>query len=194
MNNLLKSKEACKDKLLDLLAANAYKHGDFILSSGKKSNHYVNCKPVTLSGVGLSLTSNLLLSHVEEDSVAVSGLTLGADPLVSGVAITAFNLDRELEALIIRKEAKGHGTSAWIEGPSIPDGSLVTVLEDVVTTGASSLKAVFRLRDAGYSINRIVSIVDRNEGGAQMIEKNGIELISLFSIDEVSSRSRELFK
>ncbi len=194
MNNLLKSKEACKDKLLDLLAANAYKHGDFILSSGKKSNHYVNCKPVTLSGVGLSLTSNLLLSHVEEDSVAVSGLTLGADPLVSGVAITAFNLDRELEALIIRKEAKGHGTSAWIEGPSIPDGSLVTVLEDVVTTGASSLKAVFRLRDAGYSVNRIVSIVDRNEGGAQMIEKNGIELISLFSIDEVSSRSRELFK
>ena len=98
----------------------------------------------------------MLLEYVEKDSVSVAGLTLGADPLVSGVAVVAGLDKRLMNALIVRKEAKGHGTQAWIEGPLPPKGSKVTVLEDVVTTGGSSIKAVNKLRDAGYEVNRVL--------------------------------------
>ena len=194
MNPLLQSREACKDKLLNLLASHAYKYGNFLLSSGQTSHHYVNCKPVTLSGIGLSLASNLLIDNVEREAIAVAGITLGADPLVCGVSMSAAQSDRNLDALIIRKEPKGHGTSAWIEGPLPKHGSLITVLEDVVTTGASSLKAVFRLREAGFSVNRVITIVDRLEGGAKKIQEENIELISLFSIDEISSRAKKILQ
>ena len=176
-----------KEEFLKLLKENAYKKGEFKLSSGKTSEHYVNCKPVILTGRGLTLASIMLLECVEEGSVAVGGLTLGADPLVSGVAVVS-GLDRKtMDALIVRKEAKGHGTQAWIEGPTLPEGSKVTVLEDVITTGGSSIKAVKRLRDAGYVVNRIVSIIDRQENGEAdtAMKLAGLELYSLFSLDEL---------
>ena len=123
--------------------------------------------------------------HVETDVVA--GLTLGADPLVSGVALVSALDNRMVDGLIVRKEAKGHGTGAWIEGPLPPKGSKITVLEDVVTTGGSAIKAVEKLRDAGYEVNRIVAIVDRQEGGRDAIVEAGLELYSLFSLRELSS-------
>ena len=129
-----------KDELLKMLKENAYRKGEYTLSSGKKSDHYVNCKPVTLTGRGLTLTSMMLLEHV--NTRVVAGLTLGADPLVSGVAVCSALDMRLVDALIVRKEAKGHGTQAWIEGPEIPEGTKITVLEDVITTGGSSIKAV----------------------------------------------------
>ena len=128
-----------------------------------------------------------MLKNVEVDALAVAGLTLGADPLVSGVAMAAAQIGRDLDALIVRKEAKGHGTGAWLEGPLPVAGSVVTVLEDVVTTGGSSLKAVNQLKEAGYQINRVVTIVDREEGGAAAMDKAGLELISLFRLSEVSA-------
>ena len=175
-----------KDELLNLLKEFAYKKGEFKLSSGKSSEHYVNCKPVTLSGRGLTLASIMLLEYVEEDSVAVAGLTLGADPLVSGVAVVS-GLDKRLvDALIVRKEAKGHGTQAWIEGPLPPEGSKITVLEDVITTGGSAIQAVKRLRDAGYKVDRVVSIVDRQENGEAdtAMKLAGLELYTVFKLDE----------
>ena len=176
-----------KEELLTLLKENAYKKGEFTLSSGKTSEHYVNCKPVTLSGRGLTLASIMLLEHVEKDSVAVAGLTLGADPLVSGVAVVSGLDKRLLNALIVRKEAKGHGTQAWIEGPTLPEGSKVTVLEDVITTGGSSIKAVEKLRDIGFKVDRIVSIVDRQEDGEadRNMTAAHVDLYSLFSLDEL---------
>ena len=173
--------------LMWLLATSAYKRGHFTLASGRHSEHYVNCKPVSLSGVGLVLISTAMLSHVEEQSVAVAGLTLGADPLVSGVAMAASLAQHDLDALIVRKEAKGHGTGAWLEGPLPQSGALITVLEDVVTTGGSSLKAVNQLREAGYTVNRVITIVDREEGGAAAMEAAGLELISLFRLSEISA-------
>ena len=103
-----------KPKVLELLKEDAYRKGDYTLSSGRKSEHYVNCKPVTLTGRGLTLASLLMLMHVKTDYVA--GLTLGADPLVSGVALVSALDNRLVNGLIVRKEAKGHGTQAWIEG------------------------------------------------------------------------------
>ncbi len=183
-----------KNKLLDLLARDAYRYGDFTLASGKKSNHYVNCKPVSLSGEGLDLISTLLLNYVDSDACAVAGLTLGADPLVSGVVITANNLGRQLNALIVRKQAKGHGTASWLEGPLPPKGALVTVLEDVVTTGGSSINAVNRLREVGYLVNTVVTIVDRQEGGDLAMKNSDLQLKSLFLLKDVALRYAELLK
>jgi len=173
--------------LLQLLAERAYRHGQFTLASGRTSDHYVNCKPVSLSSQGLALLSAQMLALVEAEAVAVAGLTLGADPLVSGVAQAAALAGRQLDALIVRKEAKGHGTGAWLEGPLPDPGSRITVLEDVVTTGGSSLKAVHQLREAGYVVERVVTIVDRQEGGLDAMTAAGLELRSLFLLEEIAA-------
>ena len=203
MDNMLDGKVACyvddkrvscktwddyhRDNLLELIVRDGYEKGEYTLSSGRTSEHYVNCKPVTLSGEGLSSASSLLLEFIDTDSVAVAGLTLGADPLVSGVAMAAWNKDWHLNGLIVRKEAKGHGTGAWIEGPLPPLGSKVTILEDVITTGGSAIKAATRVRDAGYVVDRVVALVDRQENGEadEFMESAGLELYSLFNLEEV---------
>ena len=175
-----------RDKFLEAIKERAYRKGNFTLSSGRESNHYVNLKPVTLTGDALLYISWCILECIEPNSVAVAGLTLGADPLVSGVSIAATLDDRKVDALIVRKEPKGHGTAAWIEGRLPEKGSRVTVLEDVVTTGGSSIKAVEKLRDAGYVVERVVSIVNRQEGkeADDAFAAVGVELISLFSLEE----------
>ena len=176
-----------RDELLTLLKRDAYREGEFTLSSGKETNHYVNCKPVTLSGEGLTTLSFMLEDCIEDDSVAVAGLTLGADPIVSGVAMAAYLSRRKLDALIVRKEPKGHGTGEWIEGPLPEKGSKITVLEDVTTTGNSSIKAVEKLRDAGYIVNRVVTIIDRQVSGEADINMcaSHLELFSLFSLNDL---------
>ena len=176
-----------KDELLELLKKDAYKKGEYTLSSGKKSEHYVNCKPVTLSGRGLTLASLLMLQEVKTSYVA--GLTLGADPLVSGVSLVSALDSRLVNGLIVRKEAKGYGTQAWIEGLLPPEGTVITVLEDVITTGGSAIKAVEKLRDAGYVVNTVVSIVDRQEDDEanSAMKLSGLELKSLFTLDEIAS-------
>jgi len=178
--------------LLERLAREAYRHGQFTLASGRSSEHYVNCKPVALSGSGLALLSPAMLALVDNAAAAVGGLTLGADPLVSGVAMAAAQQGRDLNALIVRKQAKGHGTGAWLEGPLPASGALVTVLEDVVTTGGSSIQAVNQLKEAGYSVRRVVTIVDREEGGQEAMDQAGLELVSLFRLSEVAARAKEL--
>ena len=176
-----------KDELLELIKKYAYKKGEYTLSSGKKSEHYVNCKPVTLSGRGLTLASLLMLKEV--DTTYVAGLTLGADPLVSGVALVSALDSRMINALIVRKEAKGHGTQAWIEGLLPPEKTKITVLEDVITTGGSAIKAVEKLRDAGYEVDTVVSIVDRQEDNEanEAMKLSGLQLKSIFSLEEIAS-------
>ncbi|MFM9109390.1 MAG: orotate phosphoribosyltransferase [Prochlorococcaceae cyanobacterium] len=187
MVTLPSTPEARRQLLLQLLAERAYRHGRFTLASGRVSDHYVNCKPVSLSGEGLALLGALMLEQVEATAVAVAGLTLGADPLVSAVALQAALAGRPLDALIVRKQAKGHGTGAWLEGPLPAAGARITVLEDVVTTGGSSLQAVERLREAGYQVDRVVTIVDRQEGGLAAMNAAGLELRSLALLDEVAA-------
>ena len=178
-----------KEELLELLKKDAYKKGDYTLSSGRKSEHYVNCKPVTLSSRGLTLSSIMLLEAVEEDAVAVACLTLGADPLVSGVAVVCGLDNIKVDALIVRKEAKGHGTQAYIEGKLPEKGAKITVLEDVITTGGSAIQAVKRLRDAGYTVNRVAAIVDRQEDGEAdtAMKLAGLELVSIFKLEDIIS-------
>ena len=170
--------------LLNLIKERAYQKGKFTLSSGKESEHYINCKPVSLSCEGNALISHLMFEHIEDKSAAVGGLTLGADPLVCGIAQKAYYSNKHIDALIIRKNPKGYGTKEIIEGNKPPKGAIVTVLEDVTTTGSSAIKAVNVLRDAGYIVNRIVAIVDRIED--QIVWKNNkIEFISLYKLEDI---------
>ena len=192
MNSLNSLNDGMKENLLTLLAEQAYRFGDFSLASGKKSSHYVNCKPVTLSGEGLLSISSLFLKQIDDRDSGVAGLTLGADPLVSGVVMLAAQSGIDLSGLIVRKEAKGHGTGAWLEGPLPPKGSVITVLEDVVTTGSSSLKAVEKLRTEGYLVNRVLAIVDREEGGKNAMSKANLDLNSLFFLKEIVQKAKSL--
>ena len=180
-----------KEELLELLKKYAYQKGEFKLSSGKTSEHYINCKPVTLTGRGLTLSSLLLLKEVETSYVG--GLTLGGDPLVSGVALVSALDSRMVNGLIVRKEAKGHGTQAYIEGLLPPEGTKITVLEDVITTGGSAIKAATRLRDAGYVVERVVAIVDRQEDkeADEFMESVDLELRSLFTLGDVINAKNE---
>ena len=117
---------------------------------------------------------------------------MGADPLVSGVVMLAAQSGVDLNGLIVRKEAKGHGTGAWLEGPLPPKGSVITVLEDVVTTGGSSLKAVEKLRTQGYLVNKVLAIVNREEGGEDAMSKADLDLNSLFFLKEIVERAKSL--
>ena len=174
-----------RETLLQLLKERAYKRGEYMLSSGKKSEHYVNCKPVTLSCEGNALLSHLMIKLIEPEAVAVGGLTLGADPLVCGIAQKAYYTgNKHIDALIIRKNVKGYGTKEVIEGNKPPKGSVVTVLEDVTTTGSSAMQAVRVLRDSGYIVNRVVAIVDRMEDH-QTWKDNDLEFVSIFKLEDI---------
>ncbi|MBW4556016.1 MAG: orotate phosphoribosyltransferase [Trichormus sp. ATA11-4-KO1] len=179
-------------KLLDLFCQLAYQEGDFVLSSGQSSSYYINGKQVTLHPQGALAIGRILLSLLPTDTQAVAGLTLGADPIVTAVSVVSAYENRPIPALIIRKEAKGHGTKAYIEGPNLPEGAKITVLEDVVTTGRSAMKAVERLRDAGYTVGSIISLVDRLQGGAEFYQSVGLNFQAVFTIADIQQRYREL--
>lgn len=182
-----------RQAMLQLFAEVAYREGDFTLSSGQKSHYYINGKLVALHPAGAVGVGRLLLDKVPAATVAVAGLTLGADPLVTATSVVAAYGGRSLTALIVRKEAKGHGTQAYIEGPTLPPNSPIVVLEDVVTTGQSALKAVDRLTAAGYAVSHVLALVDRQQGGAELYAAHGLQFEALFSIAEIQVcwRSRQ---
>ena len=181
-----------RDELLTLLCQVAYQEGDFLLSSGQRSTYYINGKEVTLHPQGGLAVGRELLNLIPMDTVAVAGLTLGADPIVTATSVVAAYEGRSLTALIVRKEAKGHGTQVYVEGPTLPEGSSVVVLEDVVTTGQSAMKAVDRLRAAGYVVTTVMTLVDRQQGGAEYYASQGIEFQAVYTIEDLQRRWKEL--
>lgn len=171
--------------LLELFCLGAYQEGDFVLSSGQRSTYYINGKLVSLHPQGALMMGRLLLAQIPAEVQAVAGLTLGADPMVTAVSLVAAYGDRILYPLIVRKEAKGHGTQAYIEGVPLLPNTPVAVLEDVVTTGQSALKAVTRLRGAGYQVDHILALVDRQQGGAELYAQEGLTFQALFTINDI---------
>ncbi|NMG08590.1 orotate phosphoribosyltransferase [Brasilonema sp. UFV-L1] len=180
-----------RQHLLDLFCQLAYKEGDFVLTSGQRSSYYINGKQVTLHPQGALAIGRILLSMMPLDTQAVAGLTLGADPIVSAVSVVSAYENRPIPALIIRKEAKGHGTRAYIEGPSLPEGAKVVVLEDVVTTGQSAMKAVDRLREAGYTVTEVISLIDRQQGGAEFYQQAGLQFEAVYTIQEIQKQYQQ---
>jgi orotate phosphoribosyltransferase len=174
-----------RDKLLELVNKHAVIHGDFVLTSGKKSTHYIDGKLLSLMPDGLSCLAAVILEMTKEDHIdAVGGMTLGADPIIGAVVALSQDTDRPLRGLIIRKERSGHGRTKLIEGP-LEEGMKVVVIEDVVTTGSSSLKAIAALEDANCKIVKVIAIVDRLQGGRDNFESKGYKFEPIFTLEDL---------
>jgi orotate phosphoribosyltransferase len=170
-------------RLLELLRTRAFQEREVVLSSGQKSNFYIDCKQVSLDAEGACLIGELfhqVIEQVAPDAVAVGGLTLGADPLATATSLVSFQRGRPRAAFIVRKEPKGHGTNQWLETTKLAPGARVVVLEDVVTTGASTLKAIERVRLAGLEVAHAIGLVDRLEGGREAVTRE-TPLTTLFT-------------
>ncbi len=162
-------------RLLELLRALSYQRREVILSSGRPSDFYIDCKQAILTAEGHFLCGWLvghLVDRLAPDAIAVGGLTLGADPIASATATLSFLSGRRpLHAFYLRKEPKAHGTRQWLEGDrAVPPGSPVVIVEDVVTTGASTLLAVSRAQEHGLVVRHVIALCDREEGGREAVE------------------------
>ena len=171
-----------KHKLAKLLLEKSYIEGEVTLTSGRKSDYYFDCKQTALHPEGGYLIGKLFLEMLPVEVVAVGGMTLGADPLVSSVSVLSYLEKRPLPAFIIRKKPKGHGTNQYLEGTAnLEPGQKVALLEDVVTTGGTLLKSVEVVMEAGFEISAVLCVLDREEGGAEKLAEKGLELTSLFT-------------
>ena len=171
-------------RLLDLLRDRAFERKRVVLASGKESDFFIDCKQAVLTAEGHALVGETMLASLAPLGavVAVAGVELGGCPLASAVALTSFERGRPLDAIYVRKDAKEHGSRRTLEGNTrIPQGARVALLEDVVTTGGSTLKAAAKLRDAGYVVAGVVALVDRLEGGREAIEADGLALHAIFT-------------
>ena len=173
------------DELLALLTRLSVRWGRIILSSGKESDFYVDAKQTLLHPDGMALTGTVLVDTWQErglDIDAVGGPTLGADPMTCAFVLQARKRGMKIPGFFIRKEPKGHGTMAYVEGTkSVGSGSRVLVLEDVITTGGSSIRAIHRLREAGLEPVALFCLVDRCEGAKEAIEAEGVPVVALYS-------------
>jgi len=173
-----------RDRLMQLIRENALKLGDFTLASGKKSPYYLDGKQVTLASEGLAEVSRGLIELLQGvEFTGFGGMSIGADPVVGGVLVVAAMEGRPLKGFMVRKEAKGHGTGRYIEGPVQP-GDSVVIIDDVVTTGGSALLAVDRVEEFGCKVVHAVGIVDRLQGGEAAFAKRGIPFSSLFTVED----------
>ena len=173
-----------RNRLLELLTQLAYEKRKVVLSSGRESDFYIDTKQASLTAEGHYLVGRLVLAEIRAHfsaAQAVGGMTMGADPIASAVSLTSWLQAGPLPAFYVRKEPKGHGTNQWIEGKKgLPSPEQVVVVEDVVTSGASTLKAIERCRSEGLHVLGVVALVDREEGGREVVEKAGVELRALF--------------
>jgi orotate phosphoribosyltransferase len=175
--------------LVKLLAERSAKLGDFTLASGRKSNFYIDARLTTMSPEGLSIIGTLGLSAIADshwDADAVGGLTLGADPVSYAISYASALTTRPLRAFTVRKEPKAHGTARLIEGP-VYEGDRVVVVEDVITTGGSALRAITAVRNAHMQVVGVLGLIDREEGGRAEIEKASVPVIALVTASEILS-------
>jgi orotate phosphoribosyltransferase len=161
-----------KDRLIRLIYERAFKYSEepiFKLVSGRMSNYYFNCKMVTLNPEGMYLIGNIIFDMIKDlDVKGIGGLTLGADPIADAVAYTSYLKEKPIEAFVVRKTAKAHGTMQWIEG-NVKAGDRVVIVDDVITTGKSTVEAITRAKEAELDIVKVIALVDRQEGGYENI-------------------------
>jgi orotate phosphoribosyltransferase len=173
--------------LIRLLAERSAKQGQFTLASGKQSTFYIEARLTTMCPEGLSIFGPLWVATIRRirwDVDAIGGLTLGADPISYAISYASAASDNPLRAFTVRKEVKAHGTRKLIEGP-LRSGDRVVVIEDVITTGDSALRAIEAVRNAKASVSGMLALVDREEGGRHAIEKAGVAVVSLVTASEI---------
>ena len=180
-----KGREELRSQLLALLKKEAFRRGDFLLSSGKRSNYYLDARVVTLSAKGAYLTAGIILDMAKENKVgAVGGPTIGADPIVGALAACSYLSAIPLKTFIVRKSAKEHGTQRQIEGPALKKGERVILVDDVATTGKALIEAKSALDLMGVEIIKAIVIIDRDEGARENLLKAGLTLESIFTIKD----------
>jgi orotate phosphoribosyltransferase len=175
------------EQLIRLLAERSTKRGQFTLASGKTSEYYIDARLTTMSPEGLSLIGRVALSRLRESGWpvdSIGGLTLGADPISYAISYASASSSRPLRAFTVRKEAKTHGTGRTIEGP-FKKNDRVAVIEDVITTGGSALRAIKAVRAESGTVSGVLALVDREEGGRQAIEAAGIPVISIVAASQI---------
>lgn len=179
--------EEQKRALARLLKEKSWQEGDFLLSSGKRSTYYFDCRVTALSAEGSWLIGSLFNSLLADLAIkGVGGMTMGADPLVTATTVLSHEFGRPLAGLLVRKQAKGHGTGQFVEGlGNFTPGDSVAMLEDVVTTGGSLLLACERVAACGLHIAAVSCILDREEGGRQALAEAGYNLLSLYTRQEL---------
>jgi orotate phosphoribosyltransferase len=176
-----------KARLFELLRTRAFERKRVTLASGRESDFFIDCKQAVLTAEGHALVGEVMLDALGAlpSCDAVAGVELGGCPLASAVALTSFLRGRPLDAVYVRKDAKDHGSKRTLEGNTrLPEGSRIVILEDVVTTGGSTLKAAAKLREAHYIVAGVVALVDRLEGGREAIEGQaggGVKLVALYT-------------
>jgi orotate phosphoribosyltransferase len=177
-----------RDRLKQIILEKSYEKRKVVLSSGTESDFYFDGKQTTLHPEGSYLTGKLFLDSLRdvERVEGVGGLTLGADPIATALSLVSHLEGRPVPAFIIRKEPKGHGTGAWLEGrKNLAEGARVVIVEDVVTSGGSSLKAIKRAEEEGMTVLGVVTLVDREEGGRENIERAGYWLKAIFTKSDI---------
>jgi orotate phosphoribosyltransferase len=184
-----------KAELVDMLCRKSFKFSEepiFKLVSGRMSQFYVNCKPTTLNARGMYLAGHLIFDMVKDSNVSgIGGLTFGADPLAMATAFASELNHQPIQAFSIRKTRKDHGIVKWIEGDMQP-GARVAIIDDVATTGGSTIKAIERARSEGLEVVNAVILVDRQEGGLENIRQHVADVCSIITRDELVARWKDL--
>jgi orotate phosphoribosyltransferase len=183
--------ESDQARLDRLLLARSVKRGRFVLASGRTSNFYIDCRLTTMSAAGL-----LLIGQMGREAItragwipkAVGGLTMGADPVAYAIAVASVTQPPVIDAFSVRKEAKAHGTGRRIEG-NFSASDPVVVVEDVITSGGSALKAIEVIREEGGTVLGVLAVVDREEGGRATLVSSGIQVVSLTTATSLGLRS-----
>ena len=171
-----------RNALQNLLREKALKFGEFTLASGKKASYYLDCRQITLDAQGAKLIGDGMLELLAADlPQLVGGMAIGADPITAAILTLAGIQNLPLRGVMVRKEAKQHGTGKLVEGP-FQAGESIVIVEDVVTTGGSSLLAIERCEEVGLKVKRVLAIIDRLEGGREAFAARGYELTTLFTI------------
>ena len=172
-----------RNALIELIRlSEAITFGEFTLASGKKSSYYLDCRRVTLDSIGANLIAEGMLDLLGNDLPdAVGGMAIGADPITASMITVAGQQGRPLKGFIVRKESKAHGKGRDVEGP-VEAGNSIVIVEDVVTTGGSSLKAIEKVLQAGLKVRGVLAIIDRLEGGAEAFQEAGYELQTLLTV------------
>ncbi|MEM1069314.1 MAG: orotate phosphoribosyltransferase [Planctomycetota bacterium] len=173
-----------RDALIELLRTESLQRGDFTLASGKKASYYLDCRNLTLHPKGANLIAAGMLDAMQSAGSlpdAVGGMAIGADPITAAIVTIAGQKDLPLKGFMVRKEPKAHGTGKQVEGPVQP-GQHVVIVEDVITSGGSAIKAVDAAREFGLVVDRVIAIIDRLAGGEEAFKEKGLELITLTTI------------
>jgi orotate phosphoribosyltransferase len=174
-----------RQRLAELIKRDALQFGDFILASGKRASYYLDCRKLTLNGEAANLIADGILDAVREDLPdCVGGMAIGADPISASVIVRGWQQQLELKGFIVRKEAKQHGTGKQVEGPVEP-GMRALIVEDVITTGGSSLKAIEAAREFGLKVDRLIAIVDRGENSKLVFAEVDVAFSALFHVNEL---------